>query len=92
VDEELFEAARAAGVQLSRSAYDETVEKERPDLLRVDVSSNVEGSYANLVKYLRLLERSPQLFLLTDLSLVGLDGSQVSLVINMAIYFRRVET
>lgn len=89
VDAELFEAARAAGVQLSRVTFEESVEQQRPDLLRVEMVSNVEGTYANLLRYLHALERSPQFYLVTEMNLVGAAGGQIGLRIRMATYFRR---
>lgn len=89
---ELDDAAAQADAALGRVAYDTTPEKAQPDLVRVEMATSVEGDYPALLDFLGALERSPQLYLLNDLSLVGTQGGQVRLEMRLATYFRRGAT
>lgn len=86
---ELNDAAEAAGVVLSRVTYQTSAERAHPDLVRLDVSGTIEGQYAQLLRYLEELERSPHLYLLNDLTLESSTRGQVRLQVRLATYFRR---
>lgn len=86
---ELEAAADEAGVVLGRVSYESTAERSQPDLLRVEITTSVEGEYAALLGYLDELERSPHLYLITELNVDGAQRGQVRLQMRLATYFRR---
>lgn len=89
---DLEEAARQAGVFLGRVSYQTAEEKGQPDVLRVEIGTSVEGNYADLLNYLEVLERSPRLYLIDELNLVGAQSGQVRLEMRLATYLRRRAT
>lgn len=92
VAEELEEAASPAGVRLGRVSYETEREREDPALERIAITSSVEGRYANLLRYLEELERSPHFYLIDELSVVGTQSGEVRLEMRLATYFRRGNT
>jgi len=86
---ELEASAREAGVRLGRVSYKMGEERAEPELLRVEISSSVEGQYAGLLRYLDELERSPHLYLINELTLESARGTDVRLQLRLATYFRR---
>lgn len=92
VAEELDATASETGVQLGRVAYQSQEEKDRPELLRIEITTNVEGGYPNLLHYLEALERSPRFYLINELNVVGTEGGSVRVEMKLATYFRRSTT
>ena len=86
---DLEQAARQAGVQLGQVSYDTREEKSQPDLVRVEITTSVEGSYADLLEYLGALERSERLYLIDELNVAGVRGGRVRLELRLAAYLRR---
>ena len=86
---ELEETANRVGVHVGRVAYQSQGEKARPELLRVEINTSVEGGYPSLLRYLEELERSPQLYLINELNVVGAEGGTVRVEMRLATYFRR---
>ena len=86
---ELETAAEEAGVVLGRVSYESAPERSQPDLVRVDITTSVEGEYADLLRYLDELERSPHLYLINELNVDGSQRGQVRLQVRLATYFRR---
>jgi Tfp pilus assembly protein PilO len=89
VGAELGAAAEEAGVVLGRASYERAPERNQPDLVRVDITTSVEGAYADLLRYLDELERSPHLYLINELNVDGTQRGQVRLQMRVATYFRR---
>ena len=92
IGEDLTAAARASGVLLARLDSQERIERDRLDLKRVEMTSDIEGSYGNLLRFMDILERSPQLYLLTELSFVGSKGGLIRVQLELVTYFRRTAT
>ena len=86
---ELEAAAQEAGVVLGRVSYESAPERVEPGLVRVDITTSVEGEYADLLRYLDELERSPHLYLLNELNVDGSQRGQVRLQMRLVTYFRR---
>lgn len=89
---DLEEAASQARVRLGRVSYQTAEEKVQPNLLRVEITTSVEGEYANLLRYLEGLERSPRLYLINQLNLDRAQRGRVRLEMQLATYFRRRPT
>lgn len=86
---DLEQAARQAGVRLGEVSYATAREGSQPDLLRVAITTGVEGSYADLLDYLGALERSRLLYLIDELSVAGGRSGRVRLELRLAAYLRR---
>ncbi|MGH9788218.1 MAG: GspMb/PilO family protein [Candidatus Acidiferrales bacterium] len=86
---ELTEAARSSGVRVSATQYRENQLKERPEMLGVQLTTSVEGSYANLLRFMEELERSPHFYLVRDLNVATQRGGEVKLEMSLVTYFRR---
>lgn len=89
---ELEEATGGTGVRLGRVSYESQAEKARPELLRVEINTSVEGGYPNLLRYLEELERSPHCYLINNLGVVGAEGGAVRVEMRLVTYFRRSVT
>ena len=87
--QDLNNAARGAGVNLVRFSPSEQSDQDRPNLRRITVSVDIEGSFAGLLRFMDRLERNPQLYLLTEFSLVDAKGGQVQVQVETITYFRR---
>jgi len=86
---ELTEAAKSSGVRVSATQYRESLLKERPEMLRVQLSTSVEGGYASLLLFMEELERSPHFYLVQDLNVATERGGEVKLEMTLVTYFRR---
>jgi Tfp pilus assembly protein PilO len=91
ISEDLSAAARDSGVALTRFSGSEDENPDQPGLKRIEVASNIEGSYAGLLQFMDNLERLPQIYLLTELNLVESDGGQIQVRVTLVTYFRRVQ-
>ena len=89
---ELEDAASQAEVRLGELSYETQVEKAQPDILRVEISTSMEGAYPNVLHYLEELERSPHFYLINELRVAGAEGGEVRLEMRLATYLRRSET
>ncbi|MGH9812869.1 MAG: hypothetical protein ACRD4T_07005, partial [Candidatus Acidiferrales bacterium] len=69
--------------------YRESQFKERPEMLQLQINTSVEGSYANLLRFMEELERSPHFFLVQDLNVASQRGGEVKLEMTLLTYFRR---
>lgn len=85
----LADAARTAGVRLENVGYKVGAQQPRPDLLVVEVSTDLQGAYPNLLRYLEGLEQSPGFYLIDELSLVGSQRGGLRLQVRLVTYFRR---
>ena len=86
---ELTETAKSAGVRISGTQYRESQFKERPEMLQLQLNTSVEGSYANLLRFMEELERSPHFYLVQDLNVASQRGGEVKLEMTLVTYFRR---
>lgn len=86
---ELTEAAKNSGVRVGRTDYSESQLKERPEILQVQLTTSIEGSYASLLRFMEELERSPRFYLVHDLNVAGTRGGDVRLEMTLLTYFRR---
>lgn len=86
---ELTEAAKGSGARVSATQYRESKLKERPEMLQVQLSASVEGSYVNLLRFMEELERSPRFYLVRDLNVASERGGEVKLEMTLVTYFRR---
>jgi len=87
--EDLNRIARESGLQARGISYrqDELADRR---VMEVEVSASVEGNYQSLVKFINLLERSQQFYLLENLALVeASSGSGIRLNLQLKTYFRR---
>jgi Tfp pilus assembly protein PilO len=85
----LSTAARSAGVKLENVAYKARPEREQTELVGVEVSADLQGSYSNLLRYLGLLAQDPGFYLIEDLSVVGSQRGGLKLQTRLVTYFRR---
>jgi Tfp pilus assembly protein PilO len=86
---ELTEAAKNSGARVSATQYRESPLKERPEMLQLQLSTSVEGSYASLLRFMEELERSPHFYLVQDLNVASERGGEVKLEMTVVTYFRR---
>lgn len=89
---ELERAAAEAGVRAGRVDFHPRPVRDRPELTRLEITTTVEGSYANLLRFLDALERSGNFCLLDRLSLVaGTRGGSLKLDLGLTTYLRRTQ-
>ncbi len=89
---ELQEAASQSGVVLESVTYrsDEAAQRSTPEsLTRVEVTGNVEGSYASVLEYLASLEGSPHFYLIEELRVAGSRGHMLRLEMKLSTFFLR---
>jgi Tfp pilus assembly protein PilO len=86
---ELTETARDSGVRIGSLQYNQSSLKERPEMIQVQVNTQVEGSYSNLLAFMQALERSPRFYLVQDLNVGSTRGGAVQLDMTLVTYFRR---
>lgn len=87
--QDLNNAARRAGVTVSRLNGTEKADSDRPGLSRIEMTTDVEGSFAGLLRFMDTLERNPRLYLLTELSLRGGNSGKIEVQVKTVTYFRR---
>lgn len=85
----LSTAARDAGVKLENVAYKTRSERQRTELVSVEVSADLQGSYSNLLRYLELLAQDPGFYLIEELAVVGTQRGGLKLQTRLVTYFRR---
>jgi len=93
---ELFEWAHQAGLEIHQINYQPENDKES-EFLRYGLDFSVKGEYAQVKKFMHLLENSRRIILIEKISLVGTsthEGRQhkVSLRIKLATYFQGATT
>jgi Tfp pilus assembly protein PilO len=86
---DLDQASLAAQVDLNQVGYKPEVDKDHPDLLRVQVALRVGGGYMGLLRFLQELERSPRFYLIEELSVSGASGGSLQVELSLTTYFRR---
>ena len=86
---ELHGMAADAGLGLTQISYGRKEEKDA--LLRYTLGFNLTGKYADLKKFVHLVEQSPRLMLIEQISLQGGgrdEASEVRLQLNVTTFFR----
>lgn len=86
---ELHAMAADAGLDLTQISYSRKEEKDA--LLRYTLGFNLAGKYADLKKFAHLMEQSPRLMLIEQISLQGGgrdETSEVRLQLTVATFFR----
>lgn len=86
---DLGEAAADTGVELTSVSYDRKEMEEQPDLVRIEITAQLEGGYGSLLGYLEELERSERFYLINTLSVIGSQGGRLRLQMQLQTYFRR---
>ena len=87
---ELERAATDMGVRPGRIDFLRYPVRERPELVRVETTTTLEGSYANLLRFLEALERSGNFYLLKRLGLASTTpGGKLKLDLTLETYLRR---
>ncbi|MBI2682407.1 MAG: hypothetical protein HYX26_04190 [Acidobacteriales bacterium] len=89
IQDELGKLAAKNGVTLSDAKYDTFALEGASDLQAVAMSATLEGSYANLIKFVNSVERSKLFFLVDAIQLADQkNNSTVRLSIQMESYLR----
>lgn len=89
VASDLQRFASKSGVELRRISYKTEEEQERPDMRKIQVSTTVEASYANLLEYLQELEGASRFYLVDDVDASSTRGRLLRVQIQLSTYFGR---
>jgi Tfp pilus assembly protein PilO len=89
IAEDLENAAGKTGVALRRIGYNVKRVEELPDLSRIEVSTSVEGTYGQLLRYIETLEQSPRLYIIEDVEVAGTARRQLRLEMQLSAYRNR---
>lgn len=89
---ELFEWAQQAGLDIHQISYQPEYDKET-EYLRYGLSFSVKGSYAQVKKFIHLLENAQRILLIDKISLAGSSSGKkgkqkVNLRMELATYFQ----
>lgn len=88
---ELARTVADAGVRSGRVDFRSFGARDRPELLRIEMTTTVEGSYPNLLRFLEALERSENFYLLKRLELASTtSGGSLRLDFTLETYLRRL--
>ncbi|MFQ5817368.1 MAG: type 4a pilus biogenesis protein PilO [Terriglobia bacterium] len=88
--EELERAAAAVGVRPGRVDFHPYAVRERPELVRIEIETTVEGRYQSLLGFLGVLERSANFYLLQRLDLASATrGGSLKLNLKLDTYLRK---
>ena len=92
---EIFTWADQAGLEIAQVSYQPKTDEET-GFLRYGLSFSVKGEYAQLKKFVQLIEQAPRILLIEKISLAGTSAGKknvlnVSLQIELATYFREGE-
>jgi len=86
---DLGDIAEKAGLRTSNITFRQQPERNQPDIVGIDISASVEGDYSSLVRFINGLERSPNFYLLENLTLASSTGGGViRLNLELRTYFR----
>lgn len=87
---ELERAAADVGVRRGRVDFHPYSVRERPELVRIEITTTVEGSYLNLLRFLEALEQPANFYLLERLELASATrGPSLKLDLKLETYVRR---
>ncbi len=90
--DELEQTARKAGVQQKEAAYSFEPIEGSDTLSKATITANYEGSYANLIRYLNLLDRSARFLIVDTLGAAPQQaGQQLNITLKMAAFVRESE-
>jgi len=85
--EELLVLSSRAGLNITRIGYGSEQLKES-ELLKLELSFNVAGDYAQIKRFLHYLEQSARLIAIQQIDLQSADDKGVNLRLNLTTYFR----
>ncbi len=81
------------GVRPGRIEFRSFELKDRPELVRMEIRTTVEGGYRNIVQFLETLERSAHFYLVERLGLAASQergaGGDLQLDLQLSTYLRR---
>ena len=86
---ELAETASKSSVSIGHADYKATTLKERPEMVQVDIRTNIAGGYPDLLRFLQALESSPRFYLIRELNVGESRAGQMKLEMSVVTYFRR---
>lgn len=87
---ELEQAAAQVGVRPGRVDFRSDAIKDRPELVRLEITTTLEGGYENLLRFLEALEQAQHFYLLKRLGLGSTTtGSSLQLDLTLETYLRR---
>lgn len=93
VVDELESAAADSGVRPGRASFRSYPIREYPEVVRMEITTTVEGGYVSLLRFLEHLERSANFYLLDRLGLVSTATSgTLKLDLTIQTYFRQART
>lgn len=88
--DELEGAGDHSGVEPGRVDFRPYGVRDRPELVRIEITTTVEGGYRNLLRFLEALERSGNVYLLERLGLASTIGQgKLKLDLTLETYLRR---
>ncbi|MGA9210298.1 MAG: GspMb/PilO family protein [Terriglobales bacterium] len=91
VSTELGKVAGETGVRVSQISYDPKP-AEVPNLQQVIISTNLDGDYLQVVKFINALERDRMFFMVDSLALAQEQGGMVRLQVKLETYLRTEKT
>lgn len=90
----LFDIAKGANVIITKVDYAEKISslkvKEVPEILTTEVTLSLEGSYYNILNFIRSMEKMPRIMTIGDIILqsTGEDYESLSASIIAEIYYK----
>ncbi len=85
--EDLNSIAAGAGLRPPAVNY-KYQELEKRNVREVAITATVDGSYANIVRFVRGLERSERFYLMDHLALASAQGGELKLNLQLKTYLR----
>jgi Tfp pilus assembly protein PilO len=92
--DEIYDIAKYANVNIISVDYAEKVTslkvKEEPEILITGVTLSLEGSYYNILNFIRTMEKMPRIVTIGDITLqpTGEDYESLSVSITAEIYYK----
>ena len=85
---DLGNIAEKAGLRTSNLSFRQEPQRNQRDIVGIGITAGVEGDYASLVRFINGLEKSPNFYLLENLTLASSTGGVVRLNLELRTYFR----
>lgn len=79
----------AAGIDLKRVSYSSDKKQKRTDVEQIEVSTTIEGPYANLLRYLQQIEQAPHFYFVKDLEVSSTRSQAVRVDLRLTTYLNR---
>ncbi|HXS96289.1 MAG TPA: hypothetical protein VN736_16915 [Candidatus Limnocylindrales bacterium] len=74
---ELVRTATAAGVKMGPGTFNYTAIEGSNDLQMYTINAGFEGTYANLIKFIDLLDKSPLFLIIEDMQTAGVQNGEM---------------